>query len=136
MTAQDGDVLEGRRFGVTVAPMSSAEVDAWFAERDHPLADAMQLVRRLVLEADPRVTESIKWKTPTFSFEGNIVSFNPAKKFVSLLFHRGAEIPGRFPRLEGEGRLARTMRFSDVADVQQGADELQEVIRAWCRAHG
>ena len=31
--------------------MSSAEVDAWFAERGQPLDDAMQLVRRLI----PRV---------------------------------------------------------------------------------
>jgi hypothetical protein len=114
---------------------TSAEVDAWFAERDHPLAEAMQLARRLILDADPRVTESIKWQTPTFAFRGNIVSFNPAKKKVSLLFHRGAEIPGEFPRLAGDGRLVRTMRFADVAEVEQAADELQAVVRAWCRAH-
>jgi hypothetical protein len=111
---------------------TSAEVDDWFAARAHPLADAMQRVRQLILDADPRVTESIKWKTPTFSYRGNITSFNPAKNLVSLLFHRGAEIPGEFPRLEGEGRLARVMRFTDLDDVERGADELQAVIRAWC----
>ena len=111
------------------------DVDEWFAAKAPPQAETMQRVRRLILDADPRVTESIKWATPTFSFSGNIVSFNPAKKFVSLLFHRGAEIPGDFPGLEGEGKLARTMRFADVADVDRGADELQAVIRAWCAAH-
>ncbi len=116
-------------------PNTNPEVDAWFAEREHPLTDAMQLARRLILEADPRVTESIKWKTPTFAYRGNIVSFNPAKRMVSLLFHRGAEIPGEFARLEGDGRLARVMRFGDVAAVREGADELQAVIRAWCQAH-
>ena len=85
----------------------SNEVDDWFAERQHPLTDAMQRARKLILEADPRVTESIEWKTPTFSYQGNIVSFNPSKKFVSLLFHRGAEIQGDFPHLEGDGRLVR-----------------------------
>ena len=113
----------------------SNDVDEWFATKNPPMAEAMQRVRQLILGADPRVTESIKWSTPTFAFNGNIVSFNPAKKLVSLLFHRGAEIPGDFPRLEGEGKLARTMRFSDVADVERGADELQAVIRAWCAAH-
>jgi hypothetical protein len=108
------------------------EVDAWFAERDRPLIDAMQMARRLILEADPRVTESIKWKTPTFSFQGDIVSFNPAKKMVSLLFHRGAEIPGDFPRLTGEGRLVRVMRFADTGEVEAAQDELQSAIRAWC----
>jgi hypothetical protein len=114
---------------------AGSEVDDWFAARAHSLTDAMQRARGLILDADPRVTESIKWNTPTFSFRGNIVSFNPAKKLVSLLFHHGAEIPGDFPRLEGDGRLVRTMRFSDVADVDQAADELQAVVGAWCAAH-
>jgi hypothetical protein len=113
----------------------SDEVDEWFTAKNPPMGEAMQRVRRLILDADPRVTESIKWSTPTFSFHGNIVSFNPAKRLVSLLFHRGAEIPGDFPRLEGDGKLARTMRFADAAEVEAGADELQAVIRAWCAAH-
>jgi hypothetical protein len=113
---------------------TSTEVDAWFAAREHPMKEAMQRARRLILEADPRVAESIKWQTPTFAYRGNIVSFNPAKKMVSLLFHRGAEIPGDFPRLEGDGRLTRVMRFADVNEVDNGAEELQAVIRAWCES--
>ena len=107
------------------------DVDAWFEAKEHPLEDAMQAVRSVIL-ADDRVSESIKWQTPTFAYEGNIVSFNPAKKLVSLLFHRGAEIPGEHPRLEGEGKLARTMRFADLADVEAHSDELAAAIEAWC----
>jgi hypothetical protein len=76
-----------------------------------------------------------KWKTPTFAYQGNIVSFNPSKKLVSLMFHRGGEIQGDFPHLEGEGRLARVMRFADVDEVEATKDELQAVIRSWCNAH-
>jgi predicted ATPase len=125
--------LRHRDRGLTVT--TNPDVDAWFAERQHPLEDAMQLARRLILDADSRVTESVKWKAPTYSFNGNIVSFNPSKKLVSLLFHRGAAIPGDFPRLVGDGRLVRTMRFADVGEVEQAADELQAVIRAWCALH-
>ena len=110
---------------------TNPDVDAWFAERAHPMEEAMQRVRQIIL-SDPRVSESIKWKTPTFAYEGNIVSFNPAKRLVSLLFHRGAEIPGDHPRLEGDGKLARTMRFADLDEVEAGADELAAAIRAWC----
>ena len=111
------------------------EVDDWFAERKRPLTDAMQLARKLILEADSRVSESIKWKTPTFSYNGNIVSFNPSAKFVSLLFHRGAEIKGDFPHLAGDGRLVRVMRFADANEVEATRDELQAVIRAWSSTH-
>jgi hypothetical protein len=110
------------------------EVDAWFEARAHPLDAAMRRTREVILDADDRVTESIKWKTPTFSYRGNIASFNPSKHLVSLLFHRGAEIPGTHPRLEGDGKLARTMRFADLDDVEAGRAELEAVIRAWCDA--
>ena len=108
------------------------EVDRWFEQAERPQAALLQRVREIILGADDRVTESIKWKTPTFAYKGNIVSFNPAKHFVSLLFHRGAEIPGDHPRLEGDGRLARTMRFADGDQVEAGRSELESVIRAWC----
>jgi hypothetical protein len=108
-------------------------VERWLDEFEHPLKSAMQLARMAILEADDRVSESIKWSTPTFEFKGNIASFQPnAKKFVSLLFHRGSEIPGNHPILEGESALARIIRFQDEADVRTRAGELQAVIRAWC----
>lgn len=96
------------------------EVDKWFDERNDPLDSVKRQVREIILGADSRVTESIKWQTPTFSYKGNIISFNPSKNLVSLLFHRGAEIPGDHPRLEGDGRLARTMRFVDSDEVEAG----------------
>lgn len=110
------------------------DVDAWFEDKQHPLEDAMQRVRQIILAAHPGVEESIKWKTPTFAYKGNIVSFNPAKKLVSLLFHRGAEIPGDHPRLEGDGKLARTMRFADLADVDANGDALTAAIQSWCES--
>ena len=111
-------------------------VDAWFEARAHPLEPMMRRVREIILEADPRIEECVKWQTPTFTFEGNIASFNPAKKFVSLLFHRGAEIPGDHPRLEGDGALARVMRFADLEEVEESNDDLTSVIRAWVKLKG
>jgi hypothetical protein len=108
------------------------EVDRWFDQAGHPLDAAMRRAREIILGADDRVTESIKWKTPTFAYQGNIVSFNPSKHVISLMFHRGAEIPGAHPRLEGGGRLARTMRFSDLEQLEAGRADLEAVIRAWC----
>jgi hypothetical protein len=108
------------------------DVDRWLDQEQRPLDPVMRRVRDVILEADERVTESIKWSTPTFSYEGNIASFMPSKKMVSLMFHRGSEIPGEHPRLEGDAALARTMRFTTMEDVEAGRDDLAAVIRAWC----
>jgi hypothetical protein len=93
---------------------------------------AMRRAREIILGADGRVTESIKWKTPTFAFEGNIARFNPSMNTVSVMFHRGAEIPGKHPRLEGDGKLVRTMRFADVEEVERRRKDLERAVRAWC----
>ena len=108
-------------------------VDAWFGAYDNRQKALVERVRDLILTADPRIAESVKWSTPTFSYRGNLVSFQPrATKFVSLLFHEGASIPGHHPRLEGDGPHVRTMRFSDMADAEAGTDELQTVVRVLC----
>ena len=118
------------------------DVDRWLDEAAHPLDATIRRAREIILGADDRVTESIKWKTPTFAYRGNIASFNPSKRLVSIMFHRGAEIPGDHPRLEGDGRLARTMRFNDLEELEAGRADLAEVekdrrhleraIRSWC----
>jgi len=110
----------------------NADVDAWFAEFEHPLKDAMLRVREIILE-EPRMDESIKWKTPTFSYRGNLASFNPrSKAHVSVLFHTGASIPGVHQRLEGGGDVARYLRLADLAEVEAAADDLRSVVAAWC----
>jgi hypothetical protein len=112
---------------------ANPQVDDWFQTLDHPLKEAMLLTRQIILDADERISESIKWSTPTFEFKGNLVSFQPkAKQFVSLMFHRGAEIPGEHPELEGDSALVRIMRFQDEADVEAHRSALQAVVRAWC----
>lgn len=109
------------------------EVSAWLAELEHPLKDVMLAVRSVFLEADERISETIKWKSPTFMYEGNLASIDPkARKHVAVLFHRGAEIPGQHRILEGEGKLARYARFPDMGSVDRGRDELAAVVRAWC----
>jgi len=109
-----------------------SDVERWFEELDHPLSDAMQRARQIILGADPRVIETIKWSTPTFVYKGNILSFTPSKTAVSLMFHKGAEIPGDHPLLEGDGRLVRTMRFTDVTGVETGRTDIERAVVAWC----
>lgn len=110
-------------------------VDSWLEAKRHPQTEVMQAVRYAILEADARVTETIKWQSPTFAYKGNMASIMPgAKAFVSLMFHRGAEIPGSHPELQGGGDVARYMRFESLADVEAKRAALSAVVRAWCDA--
>ncbi len=112
---------------------TSPEVDAWLAAYDNPQKDLVAAVRLAVLAADDRVTECIKWQAPTFVYKGNIASFFPkAKKHASLMFHRGAHIPGDWSSLEGDAKDGRSMKFKDLADLAKKQAELSGLVKAWC----
>ncbi len=109
------------------------EVDVWMAAYDNPQKELVQAIREVILAADARIGECIKWQAPTFTYKGNIASFFPkARKHASLMFHKGAMIAGNFPSLEGDGKEARSMKFMDAEDLAAKAAELQEIVRAWC----
>ena len=93
----------------------------------------MRRVREIILGADPRLTEYIKYGSVHFGYEGDFLTFvQTDKKKVNLMFHRGARILGSFPHLEGTHPSARFMRFADIDEVETLADELRKVAVAWC----
>ncbi len=113
------------------------EVDTFLKKKAHPLTAEIQRVREIVMEADDRVEETIKWSSPTFMYKGNIASFfMNAKKNVSLLFHKGATINDKSGLLEGDGKEARTARFYGMDDIEKKKDDLQAVIREWIKMQG
>ncbi|MFZ1680551.1 MAG: DUF1801 domain-containing protein [Rhizobiaceae bacterium] len=109
------------------------DVDRWLDSYDNPMKPVVAAMRDVILDADPRIGEAIKWQAPTFTYKGNIASFFPkAKKHASLMFHKGAEIPGDFPNLVGDGQEARSFKVNDLADLELRKDELAMIVRAWC----
>lgn len=109
------------------------KVDEWLAAYDNPMKEVVAAVREAILKADSRIEETIKWQAPTFTYKGNLASFFPkSKAHASLMFHKGAEIAGDFPNLEGDGKEARTMKFTGLDDLKAKKAELQAITVAWC----
>ena len=116
-----------------VGKRHSKEVDVWFARYENPMKDVVLRIREIVLAADPRIEESIKWQAPTFSYKGNLASFYPkSKEHASLMFHLGAMIPGTHPRLEGSGQTSRVMKIATVAEANKAKRDIEKLVRAWC----
>ena len=110
------------------------DVDKFLEEKDHPMNREIQRVREIILETDDKVTETIKWKSPTFMYKGNIASFfMNAKKHVSLMFHKGASLENQHGLLEGDGKEGRTAKFYDLDDIENKKEALQDAIRAWIK---
>ena len=117
--------------------MSAAEVDAWFETYDNPMKPVVQAMRQAILAADPRLEETIKWQAPTFAYKGNMASFFPkSKKHASLMFHKGATIPGAFPNLLGDGKEARSFKVDSLDDLDAKEAELVAIFKAWITMKG
>ncbi|MFL5355844.1 DUF1801 domain-containing protein [Archangium sp.] len=111
----------------------SQEVETWFERYDNPMKEVVLRIREIILAADSRIEECIKWQAPTFTFQGNLASFFPkSKQHASLMFHLGAHIPGDHPRLEGTGDTGRIMKLGSVAEANAARRDLERLVRAWC----
>ena len=112
---------------------TNPEVDAWLDAYENPMKVVVAAMRDIILRADDRVGECIKWQAPTFTYKGNIASFFPrSKKHASLMFHTGALIPGIWAFLEGDAKEGRSMKVADLDDLAAKQDELAAIVRAWC----
>jgi hypothetical protein len=111
----------------------SHEVDQWFDRYNNPMKDVVLRMRDIVLGADSRIEECIKWQAPTFTYRGNLASFYPkSKQHASLMFHQGALIPGEHPRLEGSGDTSRVLKLASLAEAEAARTDIEAIVRAWC----
>lgn len=111
----------------------SKDVDAWFAKYDNPMKDVVRRIREIVLGADRRIEECIKWQAPTFAYRGNMASFFPkSKQHASLMFHLGAKIPGTHPRLEGSAAMGRMLKIASIKEANSAKRDITRVVKAWC----
>jgi len=81
------------------------QVTEHIAALDHPLKDAIEAIREIILDTDAAISEQIKWNSPAFYYSGEMAPFDPKeykrdiivmhlrkKDEVLLVFPNGATI--------------------------------------------
>jgi hypothetical protein len=106
----DGDVPASRLIDQRIR-----ELGGWRGE-------TLARMRALILEADPEVTEELKWMgTPVWSHHGIICTGEAYAKVVKLTFARGARVPDPSrlfnSSLEGNTRRAIDIREGETVDA-------------------
>jgi hypothetical protein len=70
----------------------SEAVERYLSTLVHPLKPTVEALRTIVLKADARITEGIKWNAPSFYCRDWFATFDlRAKDWVQIIFHRGAK---------------------------------------------
>ncbi len=121
-----------------------AEMEAFVRSLAHPREVEIFAIRAVLLAADPRIAESIKWNAPSFSTTEHFATFQlRGKSGVQLVLHLGAKPrPDSLVRtsidepaagLEWKGPDRAVLTFTDLADVEARKEPLTRVVRAWLR---
>ena len=93
--------------------------DRWFNELTPEQAHPLKQLRALILRADPRIVEEMKWSRPCYAINGLICYLFKAKQHVSMGFQQGAQLEDPNGLLEGTGKSMRHLKFALASDVPE-----------------
>ena len=102
-------------------------VDSWMAGLEPDQRPVAEAIRKLVLEADPDLSEAIKWGNPTYEKQGRVCYLAATKGYVSLGFFNGASLTDPRRRIEGTGKKMRHIKVRAMSDIDQ------QQFAAWIR---
>ena len=128
----------------TAAKTSADAVTRWLASCRHALRGELDTLRALVVAAEPRLVEGVKWNAPSYAFAGDDrLTFNlSAKDRVRLIFHCGVQkraTTGRLPvddcgLLEWAADDRGIATFRSAAEVAAAKKALTQLVRDWLAA--
>jgi hypothetical protein len=105
-------------------------IDKRIAELDDWRGETFAKLRKLVLEADPDITEEWKWDTAVWSHDGLVCALAAFKDNVGLSFFKGASLPDPHKLFNAglEAKISRAVKFykGDTID----GPPLKALIRA------
>jgi hypothetical protein len=125
---------------------STDEVNAFMARLEHPLKAEIETVRAIILGADARIHESIKWNAPSFAVTEYFATFKLRPiTTVQVVFHTGAKVkaivndmyiddPAGLLKWAAKDRCVAT--FADMHDIASKTAALTVVVKQWIEQLG
>lgn len=119
------------------------EVDAFMAALEHPLKAEIAAIRALILGADKRVQEGIKWNAPSFYIEDHFATLKlQPSTMVQVVLHTGAKVksnskamdidaPAGLLKWAAKDRCLVT--FASMAEVKAQKAAFVAVLKQWIK---
>ncbi len=95
-------------------------VESWMAALEPPVREMAEALRQLVLDADPDLSESIKWGNPVYEKKGKVCHLAATRAYVALGFFNGVPLADPEGILEGRGMKMRHVKIKRLSDIRAG----------------
>ena len=103
--------------------------DDWLEGVDPRLRPLTRELRRMFLEAEPELRESIKWGNPCFEKKLRIFYIaSQGDRYVTLGLWQGALLPNPEGLIEGTGKRMRHVKIRSAEELEE--PEVGRIIRA------
>lgn len=118
------------------------EVTQFLGQLDHPLRQEIEALREIILQADERLAENIKWNGPNYSIQGEdriTMRIQPPKQ-IQLIFHRGVKVKeqpkeklitdaaGLLVWKTNDRAIANFVSLSSITEVENA---LTKIVQDW-----
>jgi len=111
---------------------NTKKVDEFIAKLEHPLKAELEAVRSIIVNANPKIEEDIKWGGPSFLYKEDLATFNPRiKNYVALIFHKGALINVKSDFLEEASKGKVYAKFYSMDQVTANKELIEKMVNAW-----
>ena len=91
--------------------------DTWIASLEPHLRPIAVTLRRLILDACPDLSESVKWGNPVYEHNGKVCYLAATEAYVSLGFFNGAALTDPERIIEGTGKKMRHVKVRDLSAI-------------------
>ena len=119
-------------------------VDEFMRGLEHPSKSAIEILRSLILDVDPSISEGIKWNAPSFRTTEYFATTNlRAKVGAGLILHLGAkvrELPDGAVAIDDPGKLLKWLgkdramvEFGGESELPEKKVALVAVLRQWIK---
>lgn len=104
------------------------QVTLYMDNLQHPLKPAIEAMRTIIKNANPKIAERIKWNAPSYYYIQDIVTFGPFKDKVLLVFHHPLVVTIKSKLLEGDYTNRRLACFRDMKEVKESKKEIARIM--------
>ena len=118
------------------------DVTKFLDGQDHPYRNEIEQLRLIILGANNKLTENIKWNGPNYSFasEDRITMRIQPPRQVQLIFHRGAKVKEQpkdkliredFGILTWKENDRAIATFKNMQEIENSKTILTKIVTEW-----